>query len=284
MNLVRKFYLLYKYRIYPSISEIRGSHFVLRNLQDFLLRNEPKTSESPSNVFEKGDWDNLILLDACRHDVFEDVFGESDYRISLGSATPEFIRKTFSEGYFSDVVYVTGNPHFYGDVFENITGRLPDEVFHAVYNTYETDWDENEGVVLSEPLLRDAMNARKMFPEKKIIVHFMQPHVPFVKSEFEQSPNNPAGEGSSIEVDKNPLSETQKAELGKIEPSLVKKNYRKNLEYVKSFVKNLSEDLEGKTVVTSDHGELLGEQGIWGHPAGRSEKELRIVPWYKIGD
>lgn len=63
-----------------------------------------------------------------------------------------------------------------------------------------TDWDEKSGVVRPEPLIRDAKNARKLFPDKKIIVHFMQPHVPFLTSDIEQSPNNPESSQASVEI------------------------------------------------------------------------------------
>ena len=41
------------------------------------------------------DWDNLIILDACRYDLFNAVAGiNSDYIISRGSDTAEFLRET----------------------------------------------------------------------------------------------------------------------------------------------------------------------------------------------
>lgn len=137
MKLWRKAYLLYKYEIYPRIDHLRGSNWFLRKLRGLRSQRLDKVGEDPHSIFEKGEWDNLFLLDDCRVDTFHEVFGESDYRISLGSATPEYIEKTFSEGDFSDIVYVTGNPHFYPDIFEELTGRDVEETFHAVYNTYD---------------------------------------------------------------------------------------------------------------------------------------------------
>ncbi len=48
-------------------------------------------------------WDNLIILDACRYDVFEEVFkkrnmkGKLEYRISRGSWTVEFLLENFGD-------------------------------------------------------------------------------------------------------------------------------------------------------------------------------------------
>ncbi len=134
-------------------------------------------------------------------------------------------------------------------------------------------------MVLPEPLLRDALNARKMFPEKKVIVHFMQPHVPFIESDYEQSPNNPQSEESNVQIENNPRSEIERAEMREIPKDDVIQNYNQNLGYVKPHIEKLSEELEGKTAITSDHGELLGEEGIWGHPRNSKAKVLRRLPW-----
>ena len=41
-------------------------------------------------------------------------------------------------------------------------------------------------------------------------------------------------------------------------------------------------ELDGKVVVTADHGELLGENGHWGHKIGLENTELLEVPWLKV--
>lgn len=270
-------YKKYKHDIYPKISNFRGTHLILRVLLRVKSRDLQRIQEKPRSIFDE-EWQNLFILDDCRHDTFEQVFGNSKFRFSLGSATPEFIEKTFSEGDFSDVVYVTGNPHFYPEIFKELTGRQIEDVFHAVYNTYETDWDEDKQVVLPEALARDAKNARKMFPEKRIIVHFMQPHVPFLTSELEQSGNYMVDENKKKEIG----SEIKRAELGELPADVVRKHYRENLEYIKEDIQKLADELKGTTIVTSDHGELLGEAGLWGHPSGSDIGILRKVPWKEI--
>jgi predicted RNA-binding protein with PIN domain len=60
--------------------------------------------------------------------------------------------------------------------------------------------------------------------------------------------------------------------------------YTENLETVLEYVKKLINNLEGKTVVTSDHGEYLGEYNKAGHYEYEYTEELRKVPWLVVND
>ena len=265
--------------IFHKMRDRRGFTRIKIILDSLAQKYAEKPNTPEFNIFEK-DWDNLLILDACRLDLYEEVRGETEGRTSLGSSTAEFVEKNFSEGDFSDIVYVTGNPHFSKKIFSELTGRDPDETFHEVFHTYMSDWDTENGTVLPEPLIRDAETAKKLFPDKRIVVHFMQPHHPFVNSdEFKQ-------EGISPELDKN-KSEVNKQvwrrlERGEVSAEDVWSAYKGNLEYFFQEARNFVETLEGKTVITSDHGNSMGEGTFYGHPGGIKTKELREVPWYVI--
>lgn len=59
------------------------------------------------------DWDNLVLLDACRYDQFErlnTISGVLENRISQGSSTFEFLTENIAGKKSHDTVYVTSNP------------------------------------------------------------------------------------------------------------------------------------------------------------------------------
>ena len=43
----------------------------------------------------------------------------------------------------------------------------------------------------------------------------------------------------------------------------------------------LAEKVEGKTVLTSDHGNAVGEWRTYGHPCGRYHLSLVTVPWFE---
>ena len=61
-------------------------------------------------------WDCLIILDACRYDVFRDSVRRSGLRGSLASRTSratdtgEFLARNFLHRKCEDVVYVSANP------------------------------------------------------------------------------------------------------------------------------------------------------------------------------
>jgi hypothetical protein len=71
------------------------------------------------------------------------------------------------------------------------------------------------------------------------------------------------------------------ADWGGVPWDQVKELYRENLEKVLSSVETLVSELSGSTIITSDHGEILGESGRFGHPCQMDLRVLRSVPWDK---
>jgi hypothetical protein len=156
--------------------------------------------------------------------------------------------------------------------------------FFEKYETIRTNWDDELGATRPESVYRDAVSAEKLFPEKRKIIHFIQPHSPYIGFDF-----NYNREESRLEmgVDNSPEDEEKsldKAEKGKIKRSEIMEAYRQNLSIVYEYVEKLNKQLDGKTVVTADHGELLGEKGLYGHPGGKDAKVLREVPWDVISE
>lgn len=60
--------------------------------------------------------------------------------------------------------------------------------------------------------------------------------------------------------------------------------YRGNLKLVIEEENKLTEELEGKVVLTSDHGNCIGKYGIYAHPPGLRVKELVKVPGVVLKD
>jgi len=71
--------------------------------------------------------------------------------------------------------------------------------------------------------------------------------------------------------------------------------YKENLRIVLDYVAKLCRKLSGNIVITSDHGELLGEEGAYEHPNGpidkifnnlfsKRKKILQEIPWLKVED
>ena len=233
------------------------------------------------DIFDK-DWDNMIILDACRYDMFKrqhDLPGQLESKISRGASTPEFLYANFHGNNLLDTVYVTSNPHLYR------SRESYDINLHAVHNIWQEDgWDEEYGTVLPQTTTEHGKDAAEKYPNKRLIIHFMQPHYPFLTDSNEFYDLSQA------------ISDTQSPDFWQ---ELMRKNidipsediwraYRENLGYVLKSVHELLEILNGKTVVTSDHGNMIGERARpfpikeWGHPPGIYTDELVTVPWLVI--
>ncbi len=258
-------YRMYRERFYPLISDTVLEDAVHETLVKLSQAGIEKVDESRAEgIYEKGGWDNLIILDACRYDFYREKVGDVDYRITLGSNSRDFIRETFSGRDCSDTVYVSGNAHTDEEIFMEITGRSPGQVFHEIFQVHETDWIGEEGANPGA-IVRDGRTARKLWPDKKLVIHLMQPHLPFIAREEDK------------EID------YEKAKKGQIDAERVRNAYERNLDYVlEGPLQELLEALDGETVITADHGEFLGENNRYGHPGGCSEEILRKVPWHRV--
>jgi hypothetical protein len=184
-----------------------------------------------------------------------------------------FIRENFCEGDWSDTVVVTANPFYQPELFSNLAGRSRESVFDTVFDLYQTDWNDQWNTVLPEAVAKKAVLAEKLFPEKRKIIHFMQPHYPFINSEFNDRGYNNAGE------DAEQGSVWWDAMRGDAKHEDVVEAYKRNLKQAEDPLEAILNELEGKTAITADHGNLVGEKGLYGHPDGLKLKPLRKVPW-----
>lgn len=227
------------------------------------------------------DWDNLIILDACRYDSFvkhanlsSDKLG---HRYSLGSATSEFTKKTFADRRLGDTVYVGANTWFL---------KLRDEINAAIHHfvdlqngDYEVAWvDEELKVVTPETVTRHAQRVQSEYPNKRLIIHYLQPHHPFI---------GPTGE-EYLSHQSNSLMEVFQEAGSDVDDRLLRKAYNENIKRVTKSVEDLLPELTGKTVVTADHGEMLGDRHEivptkdYGHPNAIYNDILVKVPWYVV--
>lgn len=235
-------------------------------------------------VFDE-DWDNLIILDACRLDTFyriasEQLPGETETRTSKASATPEFLRANFKNRDLTDTVYVTANGQF-----SRLQAELNTE-FHKVIDLTQDDdkfVDLGEmGYVSPEDVRNAALEAYADFPKKRLLIHFLQPHYPFFHDGAEYSHIRPEIHPST---QPNFFGEVFLSKLD-LPTERIKKDYTQTLRTAISDVEELLFELEGKSIVTADHGEALGELSYpipipeWGHPRRTYIKPLVNVPWH----
>lgn len=252
------------------------------------------------------EWDNLIILDGCRYDYFREynwIKGKLERRISLGSHTEEWVKKNF-QGDYPDTVYVSGNPYISEVKLMEFFGKVP---FHHLEEVWSYRWDENAGTVRPESITSAALAAQKKYPNKRLIMHYMQPHWPFLsapelsRARLRSKKLRPIQMNLgwkllqklaerypdfSLALKKRTRKEGgnvwDHARQGRIDIEKIRKAYVKDIRIVLKEVESLLKDLDGKSVVTSDHGNLFGEHWIYGHPAGFRFKELVEVPWLKV--
>jgi hypothetical protein len=283
----------------------------------------------PQNVVEE-DWDYLLVLDACRWDFFSEIYdeyldGTLEKRRSLGSSTPEWAAKTFTEDH--DISYYSANP------FINSLGIPLNEMewgascdydwtasnhFREVHDLWRDAWDDDLGTVPPDNV-SDAVPLSDVQADgaDRTVIHYLQPHAPYIgrgkgrklsqirdgvdaETTQESSLPGPIGAaGTRVRTwVEQILAESELAQkLGmwiELNPSsigdlttsgtreTVEKYYEENLRIVLESVANLVEQLDGTVVVTADHGEAFGEQGIWEHHIETHIPVLVEVPWLEV--
>jgi hypothetical protein len=207
--------------------------------------------------------------------------GTLSTKYSKGSATMEWLHANFDGRDLRDTVYVTANPQLERNR-ENWDVNL-----HETINVWlEDGWDEETGTVLADTVTEVVVDAFERFPNKRFVVHYMQPHYPFVRSgtafdkdhldTIEGSEESPTGE--------NVWGQKFRGDLG-ISRKELWSMYISNLEYALEHVNELLNAVSGKTVVTSDHGNYVGERASpipiqeYGHPRGLYDDPVVRVPW-----
>ncbi len=223
------------------------------------------------------DWDNLILLDACRSDFFaraaETRDGSTSSRISRASSTSEFIRANFSDRSLHDVVYVSANPWYM---------KLREKIGASVFAYYDVHNEPEERLHVDQmyATTESAISAADEYPNKRLLVHYAPPHHPLFGPTAER--HLPSIE-SQLEMG---FYERIRRGAIEVDDDILKQAYAETLDAVLEEVDRLLEVFEGKTVISADHGEMLGERATpipvryYGHIPGLYTDELVTVPWH----
>ena len=263
-------------------------------------------------------WDIAIVLDACRYDTFKEVYreylplGKLEKRIGA-SDTFDWLHSAFSGSRTNNIIYVSAHP---GINSKGVAwgGFNANERFYRVYDAWLSAWDWSIGSSLPDKVARIALKTISKHPQRKTIIHFIQPHFPYRKApcpskyfDLRCAKRNPElgillerllrNLISSLDINfsrfriaywkfKKILGLNFLEDLNEIywrEYSIenLKHFYRDNLEWVlESTVKIVEEFNDRGIVITSDHGEAFGENGEFFHLYKTRNPVVRLVPFW----
>lgn len=233
-----------------------------------------RVKEPGTPVYDR-EWELLVILDACRLDLMEEVQEShsfldsmSTFR-SLDSTTAYWMRKNFTDEYrdeMGNTIYVCGNPFS--------ESELDSERFQRLSEVWRKAWVE-PGTVPPRSITDETIRAMREESADRVIAHYMQPHCPFI-------PRPELSEGKELERFGNQQWKDVWEQLRDGELSLkeVWEGYRLNLELVLDDVELLLGSVDADpVVVSSDHGNATGKWDVYGHPPNMPHDCLRNVPW-----
>ena len=232
--------------------------------------------------FWLGDWDVLVILDACRPDLMREACTSTSYDWlpafdelvtvrSPASSSRGWMEAHFDENHEREVSRT-------GYITSNLFVREYQVERFATFNEVLADLELADSVRLVEPrkLTDQAVNVwrnRDTLDVGRLIVHYMQPHTPFRSHpEWFTDADSSTGWGLGF------------VELrdGKLNPEAFREAYLDNLLWVLEDIDLLVHNCDANITVTADHGNGLGEWGIYGHPNGIPLDVVREVPWIQV--
>jgi hypothetical protein len=249
----------------------------LRRAKVSITRPFIDTPNDLTDHFDK-DWDNLVILDACRFDMFaanNTIPGDLSKIYSSASHTTDFVKNNLSEPRH-DTVYVTASPQVAGY----------EDNLHDVVHVWKDRWSEEYSTVLPADTTEVAIQVASQYPDKRLVVHYMQPHYPFIGPKRDLIGKIATYSGGHDDRDHASVWDLMTA--GRVSETTVRAAYEENLELTLPHVEELIDHLAGKTVVSSDHGNLFNKQvcnfplRVNGHPMNYPETEVVAVPWLEV--
>ncbi len=248
-------------------------------------------------------WDYLIILDACRYDYFEKFYslniqGNLYKRISPATCTRDWLVKVFKD-YYDNCVYVSANANVNNSPTSDSKLKFTaSQHFFKVIEVWKSGWSEKFGTVHPDEVNKSVIRAIAQNNDKKFIIHYMQPHYPYfasagvkVRGHFEHKfiwvvrnlCTHILGTNIGVKLANKIAPNDEEFVAKQIGFAKLRQCYEQNLQTVLQSVADLLSHLQGKIVITSDHGDLLGEEELCGHPCGFYRMEaLTEIPWLEI--
>lgn len=225
----------------------------------------------------------LVIFDACRFDAFEDMYtdhydGTLRKVSTTNTYTKQYQQTMWPDTY--DLTYVAGGPVISDRNFDRSNlSYCPSEHFDTIVPAWDRGYKKELGVTPPEAVTEVARET----DADRMIVHYFQPHAPYIgETRLRESHDHSADGTTKIETRVESLKHIyEQIETGGINDDNLEAAYYSNLERVVRAAKQLISDVDRPTVITSDHGELLGEDGRYLH-GGRPHPVLCTLPWLNV--
>jgi hypothetical protein len=228
-------------------------------------------------MFNSKDWDIVVILDACRYDVLNQVSDWPIQRVtSPASCTPEWLKKIENQEVFGDACIVTGNAQYKKVGFDG-----------EVEPFWKTHWNDQLSTVLPGHIL-DRTSEIVANGDGPVVAHLQQPHWPYVAklSDTWQVAYEDTGPWTDGDVEIDALQVAM--ERGLIDLSAARKAYKASVKSVWNTLVDYLEDWvenSQSVVVTADHGETFGrirDYRLYEHPCKCHLKPVVTVPWVSL--
>jgi hypothetical protein len=248
--------------------------------------------------------------------------GTLEKRRSLGSSTPEWAYRTLQGdldiAYFSGNPFINGlgiplNELKWGascDYEWTATEHLAE-----IFDIWQEGWDDDLGTVPPESMTEAVEDHRDAIERRdRTVLHYMQPHAPYlgrgeggklttiqkgIKRQGDEEKEDggllssvgdtirPKAEslldGSSIAMKAGLILELDTlTALSKGTRETAMEYHEENLRIALEEIEDLVDNLDGDVVVTADHGEAFGEEGVWEHHIETYIDPLMEVPWLEV--
>ena len=272
-------------------------------------------------LIKETDWDLLFIIDACRYDYFKKYYkqhfsqGKLIKAISPAAWSYGWLDAIFPDYY--DFVFVSGDriirskgidPGKIRDIGKRISTKRYDASKHFAkiidawkYGDDNEIWHGRiEGTAHPRNVAMETTRAIKDYPNKKIIAKFWQVHDPYFlyAKETKDLKIKPIKQSNMRKLLYDVFGhETVWTVLDKFNQPPeswhmhiwqkygrqgIINGYINDLALVLSYIKRIVEkNPDKKIVITSDHGEMLGERGKYSH-GGKRTKYIKEVPWFEI--
>lgn len=270
-----------RYKTVPAPQATRANVRTFREGVHSRLGIKPTdTVDGGTNVFALDDWDILCVLDALRPDVFQAVSREyawiptqdvTTYR-SVGGYSLHWLEDTFIDEYRDEMArtgLVAWNPY-------TITAEADHEAILGAFKpVHEYGWNNHYGAVPPSEITDAGLD---MWPDvDRLILWYMQPHAPYrsLLDEVER-----LNDEQILNEDNNRLTVWNLIRSGEVSRYEAILAYADNLRWALDDIERVVDAVgdEATVQITGDHGELFGEEGLYGHPKHHYVDEQLQVP------